>query len=82
MDFAGAYTTRADFDAFGAPSSLHAEPLQIRIPTTIGEIMRVADSVAITWPLATNVAALRHDLFLANKTRWLQMLLYSVDSRR
>lgn len=68
MHFAGADATRANLDAFGSSGRLDALPLQVGIPTAIGEIMRVADGVAVTWSLATDFAAFCHDVILTHKS--------------
>jgi hypothetical protein len=64
LDFPGAQAARADLHPPGATRCLHPHALQIRVPAAIGEVVGVADIVAVAWPFTTDVTAFSHGSFL------------------
>lgn len=61
VDLSRSNTARAGLDVLRSPVNHRPDPLQIRQPASLGDVVSVRDVVAGHWPLAADIASLRHD---------------------
>ena len=67
-DSAGADTAGANSDGLVGLSNNHADPLKVRIPSSVRQIVGMTDPMTIHWTFITNFAA-RHEGSLPSVNR-------------
>ena len=61
VDLSRSNTARAGLDVLRSSVDHCPDPLQIRQPASLGDVVSVRNVVAGHWPLAADIASLRHD---------------------